>query len=356
MIKMKNFLRLFYYLGKEIILDFSMSFWTLLYPILMSVFFFAAFNNIDSINFENIPVAVIENSMTETMITHVPIFDVIAVENEQKGLELVKEDQVTGFITNEFNLHFAKNSGIRQTIIKNVANQMKRVQLLGIEALKLDFSKVYIKTTNQQTSSIGVLFYSLLASVCFSAVYTSIGVATSTQPNLSQVGARLAVSPIKKVHRVFASFLISMALNILANLLLVVFIYWVLNIQLFHNIGLSLLLLFIGNFCATLFGFAISYSSTWKLESKLGVMQAIVLSLSAFAGMMGPFIRHFVDQRLPIINKINPIAIITNEMYRINVLNNTSSFIPNLVILMIFGLVSGIIAYYFLRGERYDSI
>ena len=55
-------------------------------------------------------------------------------------------------------------------------------------------------------------------------------------------------------------------------------------------------------------------------------------------------------------NKINPIAIMTNNLYRINLLDNTSNLKFDILILMSYSIILIFSSYIFLRRRQFDSI
>lgn len=355
-IDMKQLIRMLYYFAKEILLDFSFSFWTLFFPILLGTLFYLAFGKLDNRQLDPIPVAVVDNSMAATIIQQVDIFDITLVESDEAGKELLLDKKSEAYIDAEFALSLNKSTGLKPTIVRRVIDQIVRAKALGVDAMHLDFSHEYTQTLNQEGSFLTVAFYALIASICFYAMFSSIYMCTTVQPNLSDFGARLAMTPLTKGMLLSVSFLVSFMLNLLANLIFVAYVMFVLKVPIFQEVGLSILLLAIGNLTATAFGFAIGYSNRLPLEAKSNITLLVNMILSAFAGMMGPQPRMFIEQVAPIISEWNPIGLVTNTLMRMNRLAQPETVWIASAALLLYGAIAYGIAYSFLRRVQYDSV
>lgn len=356
MIDMKQFFRIFRYLAKSVLLDFSFSFWTILYPILLGSLFYFAFGNIDNRQMEVIPIAVADNSMAKTILQEVDILEVTPVESDVAGKELLFDKKVEGYIEADFSLNVRSATGLKPTIIRRVLDQIVQAQALGVDARHLDFEHQYTRTVDQEGSFMTLAFYALLASVCFYAMFSSIYMCTLLQPNLSELGARLAMTPLSKGMMLWVSFLLTVLLNLLANLLFVAYAIFILKIPLFQEVGLSLLVLTMGNIAATAFGFAVGYSSRLSLEAKSNITLIVNLLLSAFAGMMGPMARLFIEKTMPFLNEWNPIGLVTNTLLRVNNLGQPQVAWTAVAGLALYSAIAYGIAYGFLRRVQYDSV
>ena len=68
--------------------------------------------------------------------------------------------------------------------------------------------------------------------------------------------------------------------------------------------------------------------------------------------MMSPGTKVMIDKKVPILSKINPISIITNNLYRINLLESTKSVGEGILILSIQSIVLIFISYIFFKEEK----
>jgi ABC-2 type transport system permease protein len=78
--------------------------------------------------------------------------------------------------------------------------------------------------------------------------------------------------------------------------------------------------------------------------------------LSFLSGLMSVDMKILIDKKIPILGKINPISILTNNLYRINILGNTSNLGQGIALLVLYSLILMSASYIFIRRRQYDSI
>ena len=334
--------------------DFSFSFWSLLYPIILVSFFNIAFSGMIDMKLENIDVGIGENSSIEHILEEIEFINIHKI-NEEEIIEKLDNEEIHGFIDDNLDIQ-VKKSGINQTIIKEIVEQIKQMQRLNRPIENYDFEMDYIVDRNQKANSIIVVFYSLIAMV--STYGTSAGIVTVSliQANLSNIGARISITPLKKQSFLLAGIIVALLLNLAANGVLLLFIKYILKIELFNEIKYSSILIIIGNLFGVSLGVFIGASNKKTMNTKVLMGVAITLFLSFLSGMMGPWVKVLIDQYVPILAKINPISIISNNLYRINLLQSTKTVGSGILILSAYCLALISISYVFLRRKSYDSI
>lgn len=72
--------------------------------------------------------------------------------------------------------------------------------------------------------------------------------------------------------------------------------------------------------------------------------------------MMGPWIKVMIDKHVPFLSRVNPISIMSNNLYRINFLGSTKSLGEGVIILIGYCIMLLFASYLFLRRKSYDSI
>lgn len=351
---MGNIFRNILYQGRNFYRDKSFIFWSLLYPVIMAIFFYTAFSGIMDMDFKNIEVGIEEENPIRPVFESIDILNINIIP-EKDSIDKLNTGDIEGFIDNNLNLS-VKESGINQTIIKEILDQIKQMGELNVSFERFDFETNYVIDRNQKANSIIILFYSLIGMVSIYGVFPGIEIATTIQANLSNVAKRMNISPLRKGEFLFSGVIISLLLNIASNMLLLLFITYVLKIKLLIDIGPSALLIFVGNLFGITFGILVGVSNKLKLNAKIILSIAITLVLSFFSGMMNPEIKVMIDKSFPIIGKLNPISIITNNLYRINLLGNTNGLDIGIYTLLGWIAVLNLISYGFLRRKTYDSI
>lgn len=346
--------RNYVYQGKDMFRDFSFTFWGLIYPIIMALFFYTAFSGITNAEIETINVGINADNQISYILESIDMLNVVEISDDNIKESLTSEE-IDGYIEDDLSL-VVDRSGLDQTIIKKILDQIKQTTAVDEPLENLDFGIDYLSKNNQDANGILVIFYSLIAMVSTYGVFPGIESAIVSQANLTNIGARINLTPIKKSTIVISGVMVGLSINIFSNILLLVFMKFVLKLDLLRNIPYSIIFILLGNLFGISLGVFIGVSN--KMNSGVKVMISIVttLFLSFLSGMMSPDIKILIEKNIPILAKINPIAIITNNLYRINLLDNTSNLSGDILILIsyVFILMSG--SYLFLRRRQYDSI
>ena len=74
------------------------------------------------------------------------------------------------------------------------------------------------------------------------------------------------------------------------------------------------------------------------------------------SGMFGITMKYIVDKNLPIINKLNPVAMITDGYYSLYYYTTLDRYWFNVISLLVFSVLMIILAFVYLRRQKYDSI
>jgi ABC-2 type transport system permease protein len=351
---MKNLIRNCIYQGKNLIRDFSFSFWILLYPLILVSFFNIAFSGMIDMKLENINVGIVDGNPIEQILEDIEFINIYKIDEEEKT-EKLDNEEIHGFIDEDLNL-LVKKSGINQTIIKEILDQIKQMEKLNKPIENYDFEVDYIVDKNQKSNSITVIFYSLIAMVSTYGISAGIVTVSLIQANLSNIGERISITPLKKKSFLFAGIIVSLLLNLASNGLLLLFIKYILNIDLFMNLKYSIILIVIGNLFGVSLGIFIGASNKKSMNTKILIGVASTLFLSFLSGLMGPWVKVLIDEHIPILARINPISIISDNLYRMNLLESTKTIDEGILILSIYCVILISTSYMFLRGKSYDSL
>lgn len=351
---MKNIWRNYIYLGKNIYRDFGFTFWGLLYPIILASFFYIAFSGLIGGDIDDINIGVEKGNPIAYILGTIDIINLVDLDEANIEASLVAEE-IDAYVKEDLSL-IVDRSGINQTIVKGILDQIKQTVALGVPMENFDFEVDYIKETSQEANAMLVIFYSLIAMVSTYGVFPGIETAIISQANLTNIAARINVTPIKKSTLISSGAAVGLTINLASNILLLLFLQLVLGLDLLKNIGYSSVFILLGNLFGISLGMFIGASN--KRSPGVKTMLAIVstLFLSFLAGLMLPNVKVLIDENIPILGKVNPIAIVTNSLYRINILDNTSNLTTGIVLLILYSIILMVISYLFLRRRQYDSI
>ncbi|NBI06202.1 ABC transporter permease [Senegalia massiliensis] len=342
------------YQAKNSFRDKGFLFWSLLYPIIMVTFFYIAFSGITNVNLEKINVGVEEDSNIKSILQNIEILNVEEISDRESKEKLEKEE-IDGFIKKDLSL-IVNDSGLNQTVIKSILDQIVQTSALGKPIEEFDFQVDYINDKDQKENGILVIFYSLIAMVSTYGIYSGIEVVHYIQSNLSEVAARINTTPIKKKTFLLAGIIVGLILNFTSNIILFIVIELIMKLDLITNIGYSLIFIILGNLFGIVFGIFIGVSNNKNINVKTMIAITFTVILSGLSGLFNTNIKIMIEKYVPILAKINPIAVITNNLYKVNLLNNTDGIFEGIIILLAYFLILSLISLVFLRRRQYDSI
>ena len=96
---MKTFLKLFTYLSKDALKDFSFSFWVLLYPIILISLYFVSFSGIMEQDMGTVRVAMTADNPYHYVFEQAgDYFEIIDVDSEEEGKHSLQRTKQTDFL------------------------------------------------------------------------------------------------------------------------------------------------------------------------------------------------------------------------------------------------------------------
>lgn len=358
-------------------------FWTLVFPILLATFMYMAFGNIYEQDemFSNIKVAVVTedesanglNYMLDALSDGDDALLSVTRMSESDAEKLLADEKVEGIIyTDDVKLTVAEssvNASILETVLseyKQYEHALKDIYMDGTEP-KGDMSNLVEKLSEQRSyyteksSTEGSqnvynnYFYAIFAMSCLFASLSSIEMMSNLQANVSATGKRKNVSPQRKMTFVLAEF---------AALLLIHFVVEVISFIYMSCIGVDfgdrvweiLLTLFVGCFIGLAIGVIVGAISKLAEGTKIGIVIGISMVMSILSDLCINGVKYEIQQHVPIINKLNPAALISDSFYALNVYSDHQVFTENIVIMTIEAVVLIAVGILMVRRNRYASV
>lgn len=350
-----NFLRELKYTAISMISTVQGMFWTVAYPILLSSLFFVIFSAISTRGLSTaINTGITKTNPHRVIFNFIPMVHVISMEQGAADAAL-REGSIQVFIADDLSIRIYKN-GTAQTIIKNIVEQIKQTDALGIPITPSVYRKRFIDSKDEQNNSMMILFYSLLAMVSIYSMFGAISIPERMQANISKLAVRMSAAPIKRFRIYLAGVLFFVCFNLASNLLYIGYVMLVLKINLITDFAVTVPLLIYANLFGTAFGLCIG--SIPKLTENTKVMIGVFSSLflSFLSGMMSVSVKTALDASVPILSKINPIALFTDTLYNINILHEYD--LAPLFFIVYSGFIALFlsIAFFNAREVQYDSL
>ena len=152
------------------------------------------------------------------------------------------------------------------------------------------------------------------------------------------------------------SLLASYVIQLLGIAILFIFTVFVLKVDFGSNLPLIILLACMGSFAGLTLGVAVATLIKTNENTKIGILIAVTMLGCFLSGMMGITMKYVVDTNAPIINKVNPVSMITDGFYSLYYYDTLERYYFNIASLLIFSAVMILVSYRGLRRQKYDSI
>ncbi len=370
----------FLYRLKIILSDKSLLFWTLLFPMTLALFFNLTIRNafeikpievmpLASVNVSNVEVQQFLNTLEEDysliQIKDYPSKDAALVDLENGSIQGIVE------YNNQINLTVTENKNSNATIIANVFASYNNKQAIIQEQLQVDASKVTPEFIDELVNSQAYLdakldskindiaminMYSTIAMMCIYASQWGGHSGYYMQADKSKLAIRTSTSPTKKGHIVLMDLAVVYLIFIVEFIIHILFLKYALNVSMGSQPLILIITGMIGGLLSAAMGYMLSVSFTDSESTFSYLVSGIGVLLSFLSGMMSVDVKYFIDTNLPIVNKLNPAALITDNFYNSYMGMSVGDSLVNIMIMAVMTLVFGFIAYRRLRTVSYDSV
>ena len=392
------FIHNFKYTLKVLFRSKMLLFWTYAFPLILATLFNMAFSDIiNSEKLDIIDIAIVNDEEFQNNEVFKSAFKELSDINnkdrlfktkyvsEKKAKNLLKNDKVVGYLKlkeDDIDLVFI-NNGINQTVFKYVSEEILQtssmIKNITEEEIKkemrnnnfnINYNDIYNKATNMINNSDTKLhniasanldysmieFYTLIAMTCMYGGILSLITINNCLANISNKGKRVATSPTKKIVIILSSLLASYIAQVVGLILLFLYTIFVLNVDYGSNTVLIILLGFVGSLAGLAFGLLIGTILKTNENAKTGILIAITMTGCFFAGMFGISMKYIIDKNIPIINKLNPVSMITDGLYSLYYYDTLNRYFINIISLLVFTIILVMLSIIGLRRQKYDSI
>ena len=393
------FINNFKYSFKVLIRNKGLIFWTFAFPILLGLFFYLAFSDIENKeNFKQIDIAVIENKKFQNDEFYKEAIKELSDKNNSSRIfntkyvskkdaeEKLKNKKISGyleFINDNVNIT-VNSSGVNETIIKYVVSELKSEKkimndLVRREVIKsqnnsydkiINYEEIYnnvIKILNEDNVKLNnisnknlsytmIEYYTLIAMACLYGSMLSMYITNFKLANMNSVGKRMSLSPTSKTKLLLSSLLSSYLVQLIGLILLFIFTIFVIKVDYGNNLPLVIALSLVGSLSGLTLGVFVASKFKVSEGSKIGILISVIMLGSFLSGMMGITMKYVIDKNIPIINKLNPVNMITDGLYSLYYYNTLDRYYFNIISLVIFSIIMMILSINSLRRQKYDSI
>lgn len=374
-------------------------FWTYAFPIILGLFFYMAFSDIESSEkLEVIDIAVVDNTYYQENDIAKETFQALSDKeskeqlfhtvyvSREKAEKMLEDESIVGYVLPQkagIKVIVAE-SGINETVLKSVvddilqnskivekavANETERVmknpqgsisyENIYKKAISLitDSQEVKIKNiASDHLSYTMIEYYTLIAMACLYGGILGMVAMNQNMPNMTHIGKRVGVSPTAKIKLVLGSVLAGYIVQVIGLALLFVFTIFGLKVDYGDKIPYIVILAMAGCLAGLSIGIAVGTLLKSNENTKTGIVIAISMAGCFFSGMMGITMKYVVDTNIPFLNKINPASMITDGFYSLYYYETMDRYFFDLMSLLIFAGIMICLSFTGLRRQTYDSI
>ena len=199
-------------------------------------------------------------------------------------------------------------------------------------------------------------FFALIAMTCLYGCFLGLNAALESRANLSPLGLRRSVTPTHKLKLVLSDMLVTFFMQTLNLLVLLLFLTRILGLDLGGSFGEILFVCAIGSMFGVSLGILTGNAGNWSEGVKIAILVSTCLILSFLAGLMVGDMKDIIEQHIPILNRINPAAVIADALYCLVIYEAPDRLHTDLILLgcMTAGFI--LLSFFAVRREHYDSL
>ncbi len=397
------FLHAMKYMFLSLIRDKSQVFWCFAFPLLLGTMFSFAFGGLGKDeNFSPIPVAIVMEEDADAVRS---LFDSLSAPGEEQFLEvsygsmeealdLLSKKEIYGIITVDLpditdyqnakdpdalptapltlTISAEMNSDPMYQSILNVFVEQFNMEYYAVadiamthpEALPAALEQMtaqteYIVEETPGTESLDeslTYFFNLIAMTCLYAAMAGSNIAIDEQANLSVLGARRSISPAPK----FITTLGDLAALLIFEFSTVLIALFYFSAVLGVDFGSRLVYIALTALCGCLtgisLGFFIGSIGRFNKGTKFGILMTVIMSSCFLSGLMVGNMRMIVEEICPLINRINPAALISDALYALIIYPSGERFFVNIASLFTISAVFCFGGLILMRRKKYASI
>lgn len=385
------------YFFKIILRNRMLIFWTFAFPIILGTLFNMAFSNIEeNEQLDIIDIAIVDNQLFKDDEVMKNTFKELSNKknkdqlfntkyvNLNKAKELLSKNKVVGYLLLEDNNTkvVILDNGIDETIFKYVVDEIIQTKEMLpdiIEYELLNSTKKYREVNiNEMYSTINKMlqednsnirdisksnlsytmieFYTLIAMTCLYGGIIGMSAINMCLANMSNKGKRIEVGPTSKTKIILSSLFASFIIQLIGLALLFIYTIFLLKVDYGSNILAIILLSLVGTLAGLSLGITTAVLVKKDENTKIGIMISTTMIGCVLSGMMGITMKYIIDKNIPIVNKLNPVNMITDGLYSLYYYSGSNRFLFNVISLVIFSFLLILVSSIKLRRNKYDSI
>ena len=361
--------------------DFSLVFWPFVFPLVLTTAMYFSIGQMKESDFETIPVAIVTQSTgeedvfqeyLETMGDDKEALINVRPMAEEEAVTALENGDIEGiFYSREEPSLTVGGSGLAQSILqmilesytegKQTLEDVSKIHPDRMEAAirqMSDYGSVTeeVSLGGRTTNTTAQFFYAMIGMACLYGCFIGYQSAMDLQANLSALAARRCVSPVHRMRWLLSETAVSFGIHFVNMLVLLAYMKYILRLEFAGSYAEMIPVVIIGSMIGVTMGMFITSIGKMGESVKIGIMISVSLALSFLAGLMNADIKNVIDRNVPLLNRINPAALISDALYCLNVYDAPERYMQDMVILFVMCVLLLTGTFLIVRRERYGSI
>ena len=363
-------------------------FWPLIFPFVLGTVMYFSIGQVEEADFETVRAALVteagegdtdEKNSTEDVF---PLFldsleedsDIIRTEEMtgQEAVTALQNGEIDGIFYDGADPSLTVSaSGFPQSILQMILESYMegKETLEDVAALHPEGLSAAIETMEDHgdaveqvslggktTDGTAQFFYALLGMACLYGCFIGYRSAMETQANLTPLAARRCAGPVHRLSLVVTEVLVSFGIHFVNMLLLLAYMKFVLKLEFAGSYVEMIPVILMGSMIGVTMGMFITSAGKMGEGVKVGIMVGISMAMSFCAGLMNADIKNVVDQNIPLLNRVNPAALVSDALYCLNVYDAPERYAQDMMILAVLCVLLTAGTFLIIRRERYVSI
>lgn len=349
-------------------------FWPLVFPLILATLFYFTFGLSTVTKMSPVPSAVVKegNTYFETFLEEMDGAALTLQEmGEEEAREALRGGTVEGIFYSSAQLSLeVAGSQMNESILEMILDTYLQNQRLMEEIGKSNPLKIpqalkavsgyqsYVEPvgTGGNTLDDGVAyFFALIGMACLFGSFSGMTAAANLRADQSALAARRSIVPVSRMKLVVSEMLAVFTVQFANICILLLYLHFGLHISFGEKWPLLIPVCILGSMTGVSYGIFIGCQRL-KEGIKTGVLVGSSLLMSFLAGLMMGNMKDIVEHHIPILNRINPAALISDAFYSISVYENPARYRMNLLILAMITVILTCVSFVKLGRERYDSL
>lgn len=378
------FLHLFKYKLKMLFRPSEELFWSYAFPLLLGTMFFVAFGNImeKMETFSTIPVAVVEEQEPNEYLSALlkGLSDggenatlSIKETSKEEADKLLKDGDVDAIVTIKEDVSLTVDGdGLNESIVRMIFDQYKQISYTITEVASTNPEKIpdilatmydniesNIETTLNENDNLDTMswyFFALVAMNCLFGYLFGLKSILAIQANLTVLAARRCVTPTNKLKLIVSDILASIIVQYVSSVLLLCYLIFILKIDFGNRLPYVFLTALVGSLVGVSNGTFIGSIGKFSRGVKEAILTGVSMGFCFLGGLMIGNMRDVIENTVPIVNRLNPAALISDSLYSLSIYDSLDRYLFDMGILVIMAVVMALLSFCLVRRERYASI